>query len=460
MEKSINNHKSFVLDLNRCTGCGACIVACGTQNFGKQDLAWRAIHTFNETHHPSLPLFNLSIACNHCEDPACVENCPANAYSKEKNTGAVIIDPDKCIGCKYCTWACPYDAPRYFRDKGVIQKCDFCIDRLNNNESPACTISCPVNALTLGDLEVEKKNITKTKRVPGFTDTKISPGIRFKELRKNRSPELTAPPDKLTLNRSFKASLNPTHKKINLKSEWTLLLFTISASVLVAFMAAFANKPEQINPFIFLASGILAMGLSTVHLGHKLRAYRAIFNFSRSWLSREILFFSLFLSSGLIYLLLFPQYKFLGIISAGIGFISLYSIDRIYNVTMKVSPINFHSAHAILNGIYLMGFISENLELTVVTAIIKISLYLHRKLYFWKIEKKTLPFISAFRIILGFFIPVFFLWSNVLDFNSFFWIILTIILSGEFIDRMEYYSELDIITPEKQVLIDLKNALS
>ena len=188
MEALINNPKSFVLDLNRCTGCGACIVSCAIQNFGKQDLPWREIYTFNELLHPSLPLFNLSMACNHCEDPACAKNCPALAYTKDDKTGAVIIDQQKCIGCKFCTWACPYDAPRYVREKGVIQKCDFCIDRLNNNESPACISACPTDALNLDDMETKKVNSNITGEVPGFTVTEINPGLKFINLKnKNKT---------------------------------------------------------------------------------------------------------------------------------------------------------------------------------------------------------------------------------------------------------------------------------
>ena len=109
----MKNQKCFIFDLNRCTGCGACVIACATENMEKQTVNWRDIHTFNETHHPVLPLFNLSMACNHCIDAACKKGCPALAYTKDKETGAVVHHADCCMGCTYCTWACPYDAPRY-----------------------------------------------------------------------------------------------------------------------------------------------------------------------------------------------------------------------------------------------------------------------------------------------------------------------------------------------------------
>ena len=117
-----NKQKAFSLDLNRCTGCGACVIACTTENSRRQTLNWREVYTFNEIHLPGVPLFNFSLGCNHCASPACVRACPALAVTKDPHTGAVIINPEHCLGCKYCTWACPYDAPRFNAASGVTEK--------------------------------------------------------------------------------------------------------------------------------------------------------------------------------------------------------------------------------------------------------------------------------------------------------------------------------------------------
>jgi anaerobic dimethyl sulfoxide reductase subunit B (iron-sulfur subunit) len=98
---------SFVFDANRCTGCGACRVACTLENRLPPAVSWRRIDTFNARRHPAAPVFHLSIACNHCATAACMQACPALAYRRDRRTEAVLIDSSRCIGCGYCAWACP-----------------------------------------------------------------------------------------------------------------------------------------------------------------------------------------------------------------------------------------------------------------------------------------------------------------------------------------------------------------
>jgi len=119
----------FILDLDRCTGCAACVVACNNENPVDGDLSWRRIHTFNPQRLPAAPVFHLSLACNHCLEPACLAGCPANAYTKEAHTGAVLIDEDRCMGCRYCSWVCPYEAPQFNTGTGIMEKCTFCDHR-------------------------------------------------------------------------------------------------------------------------------------------------------------------------------------------------------------------------------------------------------------------------------------------------------------------------------------------
>ncbi|HKK80676.1 MAG TPA: 4Fe-4S dicluster domain-containing protein, partial [Prolixibacteraceae bacterium] len=125
MEKNI-----FIYDYNKCVGCHACVVACTNENGFQSPETWRNIHSSNSIHYPQLPLFYLSLACNHCDDAPCLQNCPAHAYSRDEKTGAVIHHPEKCMGCKYCTWACPYDAPKFNPKEGIIEKCTFCNHRI------------------------------------------------------------------------------------------------------------------------------------------------------------------------------------------------------------------------------------------------------------------------------------------------------------------------------------------
>ncbi|MEO8011900.1 MAG: 4Fe-4S dicluster domain-containing protein, partial [Dokdonella sp.] len=121
---------SFVFDANTCTGCGACRVACTIENGLAPDVSWRRIETFNPQHRPIAPVFHLSLACNHCATAACMNACPALAYRRDGPTGAVLLDSTLCIGCGYCSWACPYDAPVFDEAAGVMTKCTWCADRL------------------------------------------------------------------------------------------------------------------------------------------------------------------------------------------------------------------------------------------------------------------------------------------------------------------------------------------
>ncbi|MCF0254511.1 MAG: 4Fe-4S dicluster domain-containing protein [Duodenibacillus sp.] len=125
---------------------------------------WRKV-TFAECgdRPPRVDVVPLSLACNHCADPACVKACPMKAISKEPEFGAVVNDPAKCIGCGACKQACPWHVPSFFEplDKTPVgapehprmTKCDMCVDRLKAGLKPACVASCPGRALECGPLE-------------------------------------------------------------------------------------------------------------------------------------------------------------------------------------------------------------------------------------------------------------------------------------------------------------------
>jgi len=478
--------KSFLVDLNRCTGCGACMVACSIEAankknhnepsqiksfagvgavFQKSPLAaggkqinWRQVYTFNETRHPEIPLFNLSMACNHCGLPACMKNCPAAAITKDAETGAVTVDQERCLGCKYCTWACPYDAPRYNPSKGVIEKCDFCIQRLKKDEAPACVCSCPTNALRLGDFDPE----AQPQKIAGFSNVGLQPAIHFKELRPQQQvPASTAPPSAEAVGKLFESSQNIPQPKITLKSEWTLLTFTSIAFILVALLTASVMIPMELDPFIFLGIGVVGMVLSTVHLGKKSRALYAVRNFLTSWLSREIILFPAFLGVSFIYLQFFPNLPVVGWAAVFIGFFCLFAVDRIYQVAMQVTPLNFHSAHTLFNGFFLTGVFIGNIFLFSIPGLIKLFLYLYRKYHFKQQERNPRFLISLLRIAFGFIIPlIIFVFSPgftaEMKIIGIYGLLIASVIIGELIDRVEYYDELDIVTPRKQMLIDLE----
>ncbi|MBE0679907.1 MAG: 4Fe-4S binding protein, partial [Bacteroidales bacterium] len=118
--------RGFVFDAALCVSCKACNAACMLEN-GLQP-GTRNIYTWNDSGLPLMAVVSLSLACNHCEKPSCAEGCPAKAYTIEGD-GLVIHHADRCMGCGYCTWRCPYDAPKINQALGYIEKCHFCADR-------------------------------------------------------------------------------------------------------------------------------------------------------------------------------------------------------------------------------------------------------------------------------------------------------------------------------------------
>ena len=174
--------KGFIFDVNKCTGCSACQLACTIENQVSPQIVWRQINTFNPSKFPGIPVFHHSLACNHCIDPPCMAHCPALAYSKDPKTGAVTIDDAKCIGCKYCSWACPYDAPQYNVSLGVVEKCTFCAHRLDVGLAPACVALCPTGALQVGEYTSEGERET----VEGFPSNGARPAIEFIPLEESR----------------------------------------------------------------------------------------------------------------------------------------------------------------------------------------------------------------------------------------------------------------------------------
>lgn len=164
------------IDLTRCIGCRACQVACKSEN-NTGRVSYRNV-IFEETGaFPGTKLEFVTMACNHCAAPACRAACPVSAIIKDPATGIVWIDQDLCIGCQRCVWACPYGAPRFNRDTGLVEKCHFCKNRQENGLNPACVNSCVGRALTFGDISILGNSTETPAR---FADTKYTnPSIRF-----------------------------------------------------------------------------------------------------------------------------------------------------------------------------------------------------------------------------------------------------------------------------------------
>lgn len=152
----------FYFDSARCTGCKTCVLACKDFNNLDTSLLFRKVYDIEGGDWTQDDkgawvtngyVYHVSLACNHCDAPACVAVCPSGAATKSEETGFVTSDSEVCIGCGSCTTACPYDAPKLDRERSVSVKCDGCASRVGEGLAPICVEACPLRALEFGEIE-------------------------------------------------------------------------------------------------------------------------------------------------------------------------------------------------------------------------------------------------------------------------------------------------------------------
>ncbi len=189
----------LVIDLDICVGCHACAVICKEWNAGGHaapltdtnpygrdaDGVWfNRVHTFEAGAGAESRTVHFPRSCLHCEEPACVTVCPTGASYKRAEDGIVLVDESLCIGCKLCSWACPYGAREYDVDAGVMKKCTLCIDRIYNDNLdevdrvPACVATCPASARHFGDLGDPDSEVSAMVRERGGYDLMAEMGYR------------------------------------------------------------------------------------------------------------------------------------------------------------------------------------------------------------------------------------------------------------------------------------------
>ena len=179
----------FYIDTVNCSGCKTCQIACQDKNDLEPGLLWRKVLDIeggewkgNDGVFSEYPFaYHISIACNHCNNPLCVHACPTQAMHIT-DIGTVDIDESKCIGCGYCTWACPYDAPRLNHRKGTMSKCDLCYDKIILGENPSCVDACPMRALDFGKMDDLISKYGKEKNIYPLASSELTdPNITIRK---------------------------------------------------------------------------------------------------------------------------------------------------------------------------------------------------------------------------------------------------------------------------------------
>jgi len=174
----------FHVDLRSCTGCKACQLACKDKHDLEPGILWRRVAEVSgggwvrrgELWIDESYAYHVSLACMHCERPICAEVCPTRAMARGED-GIVAVDAERCMGCRYCEWACPYAAPQFDESAGVMTKCDLCRDHLAQGRDPACVEACQMRVLSIEDFAQGTDGSEGTFPLPAPDLTRPSAGL-------------------------------------------------------------------------------------------------------------------------------------------------------------------------------------------------------------------------------------------------------------------------------------------
>ena len=287
---------AFEVDLDLCSGCKACVTACHNQNGLDETEAWREVGLLHGGTAASPVMQHVTTACHHCLDPGCLNVCPVKAYEKHPVTGIVKHLDDQCIGCQYCVLACPYDVPKYNKQKGIVRKCDMCSDRLASGEAPACVQACPHEAIRITIVRARDvvANCETSQFLPGAPEPQLTlPTTNYKSSKP--LPRNVLPADYYSVHRE--------HAHLPLVFMLVLTQLSVGAFIFERWMDSWTGVScaglQRWQSTCALVLGLLALGASTLHLGRPQYAFRAVLGLRTSWLSREIVAFGAFATAAM-----------------------------------------------------------------------------------------------------------------------------------------------------------------
>ena len=368
---------AFEVELDACTGCKACVAACHSLNGLDEHESWRDVGLIvgGDERHPFQQ--NVTTACHHCADPACLNGCPVLAYEKDPTTGIVRHLDDQCIGCQYCILKCPYDVPKYNARLGIVRKCDMCHDRLAEGEAPACVQACPTHAIRIvtvgvsvtGRDEQAERRPAHARRQPALEAASVT--IRPNALlRADTSAFLSAAPDpgytqpttryvtqRVSLAKLSAADapvLRPQPPHWPLAFMLTLLPLGVGCQLAAAVLVRAdpgGGVMQGVTRFGFIA-GVLGLVASGAHLGRPLRAWRIFLGWRRSWLSREAIVFGAWAVAGAGAI----EQPALRPIAAALGMAGLFCSVMIYVDTQRVFWRFAQTAPRFFGSMVLLGF--------------------------------------------------------------------------------------------------------
>jgi formate dehydrogenase iron-sulfur subunit len=335
----------FHFDMQRCIGCKSCVVACNEQNGNPAAINWRRVVEIEGGAYPNVRSAYLSMGCNHCVDPTCLSGCPVDAYAKDPVTGIVRHSADTCIGCQYCTWNCSYGVPQYNAERGVVGKCDMCHGRLEHGQAPACVSACPEGAIQIEIVKTDAWRAAVAASAGGDGLPAADASLSTTRITMPLHLPQDARPVGIT-------HLTPEHAHASLVMMTVLTQLSVGAFVTIWVLQLFGAATRLgVAALTALLVAAVALNGATLHLGRPVHAYRALKMWRRSWLSREVLLFTVFSAVGAMYAgLLWMDIRgslILGGLTSLVGIAAVTATGCIYRVpsrpawNTRLTPVQF-----------------------------------------------------------------------------------------------------------------------